>query len=182
MQNQKKLSGEERRQQILEFLKSETQPQKGGRLAEIHQVSRQVIVQDISLLKAAKHPILATPQGYLYNQPQGPEDKYTSIIACRHTKADMEEELIILVDHGVVIKDVTVEHAVYGEISGQLMIKNRKDVERFCQLMEEKQASLLADLTEGIHLHTLEAEDEHALIEAKQALQKSGILVEEETD
>ncbi|SDI74885.1 transcription repressor NadR [Natribacillus halophilus] len=179
---QKKLSGKERRQRIVESLIEASEPQKGGKLAEGYGVSRQVIVQDISLLKAADHPIMATPQGYLYNQPQNAKEKRTCIIACRHTKKDMSDELNILVDHGVTVKNVIVEHAAYGELSGQLMIKSRKDVERFQQLMDEQQASLLADLTGGLHLHTLEAEDEQTLSEAKEALKKGGFLVEQEAD
>ncbi|AXF56917.1 transcription repressor NadR [Salicibibacter kimchii] len=179
MPNDKKISGDERRKRIADALKEETEPLKGGALAEKHGVSRQVIVQDISLLKAANHPIIATPQGYLYNRPQTDTEKETSIIACRHTKAEMAEELNILVDHGVLVKNVSVEHAAYGELSGQLMIKSRKDVERFQQLMDEQKASLLADLTDGVHLHMVEADDEQAIEEAKQALKTKGFLVEQ---
>lgn len=178
MPNDKKISGEERRKRIADALREETDPQKGGALAEKHGVSRQVIVQDISLLKAANYPIIATPQGYLYNRPQTDTGKATSVIACRHSKAEMAEELNILVDHGILVKNVMVEHAAYGELSGQLMIKSRKDVERFQQLMNEQEASLLADLTDGLHLHTVEADDEETIEEAKQALKTRGFLVE----
>lgn len=182
MPRDKNLSGEERRRQIADSLKKETDPQKGGALAEKHGVSRQVIVQDISLLKAANYPIIATPQGYLYNHPQTETEKTASILACRHTKAEMAEELNILVDHGILVKNVIVEHAAYGELSGQLMIKSRKDVERFQKLMDEQEASLLADLTDGLHLHTVEADDEPSIEEAKQALKTRGFLVEHVAD
>ncbi|QQK74666.1 transcription repressor NadR [Salicibibacter cibarius] len=178
MPNGKKINGEERRKRIADLLREESEPQKGGALAEKHGVSRQVIVQDISLLKAANYPIIATPQGYIYNRPRADMEKATGVIACRHSKAEMAEELNILVDHGVLVKNVTVEHAAYGELSGQLMIKSRKDVERFEQLMNEQEASLLADLTDGLHLHTVEADDGQTIEEAKQALKTKGFLVE----
>ncbi|MER2142040.1 MAG: HTH domain-containing protein, partial [Priestia megaterium] len=48
---QKKILGEERRELILQWLKTENKPMTGSELSKRTNVSRQVIVQDISLLK-----------------------------------------------------------------------------------------------------------------------------------
>ena len=51
------MSGEERREQILSLLKEITKPLSGAALAKQFSVSRQVIVQDIALLRTADHDI-----------------------------------------------------------------------------------------------------------------------------
>lgn len=70
-QDSDKLLGEERRKQILQWLKETSEPITGGILAERTNVSRQAIVQDISLLKAKNEPIVATSQGYVYLSKNG---------------------------------------------------------------------------------------------------------------
>ncbi|MHA4790996.1 HTH domain-containing protein, partial [Klebsiella pneumoniae] len=69
MKKERKLLGEERRALILQWLKENHRPMTGTELANKTNVSRQVIVQDISLLKARNEPIIATSQGYLYLSP-----------------------------------------------------------------------------------------------------------------
>ena len=46
------MKGEERRKQLLNILSSSNNPVSGGTLAKELNVSRQIIVQDISLLRA----------------------------------------------------------------------------------------------------------------------------------
>ena len=62
----KKLLGEERRTELLCILKNAKQPLTGTDLAKRTNVSRQVIVNDMNLLKARNEPIVATSQGYIY--------------------------------------------------------------------------------------------------------------------
>ncbi|CAM5389150.1 hypothetical protein LSPH24S_01338 [Lysinibacillus sphaericus] len=62
----KKMLGEERRLQLLELLKKSNTPITGTDFAKFANVSRQVIVNDMTLLKARNEPIIATSQGYIY--------------------------------------------------------------------------------------------------------------------
>ncbi|WP_332631190.1 transcription repressor NadR [Halalkalibacter flavus] len=172
----KKILGDKRRELIIQWLSSSEEPLTGGELAKRSNVSRQVIVQDISILKAKKHPIIATAQGYIYVQ-QTPSPKVNRIIACKHSPAETKEELFTLVDHGVTVQQVIVEHAIYGEITASLMLSTRLDVEAFCKKIEQTQSSLLSELTDGVHLHVIEGENSSQLEAAIQALNEKGFIL-----
>lgn len=173
-----KLLGEERRNLLLEELKAAKQPITGGELATMANVSRQVIVQDISLLKAKNFPIIATSQGYVFLEKEKDETKmYERMIACKHDPERTKEELTILVDHGVFIKDVIVEHPVYGDLTASIMVGNRNDVNEFIKKINTNKASYLSQLTEGLHLHTLQADSVEKLDRACDELHEAGILV-----
>ncbi|GIO27882.1 transcription repressor NadR [Ornithinibacillus bavariensis] len=174
-----KILGENRRKLILSWLKEESEPLTGKEISERTNVSRQVIVQDISLLKATGEPIIATARGYIYLRENNYEQHASRVIVVKHTAEQTAEELYILVDHGVVIRNVMVEHPIYGDITGSLMLKNRKDVNTFLDELNNTGASLLSQLTEGVHLHTIEAENELILDEACEALRIAGILLED---
>lgn len=154
MMTNKKMSGSDRQELIINKLRNSHKPITGSEFAEVTNVSRQVIVQDISILKAKKEPILATSRGYILQI----ENKASKIIVVNHTPDQTEEELNIIVDHGVTVKDVTVEHALYGEITASIMVSNRAEVKQFIHNMNETKAPYLLTLTNGIHLHTLEAD------------------------
>ncbi|MCF6138083.1 transcription repressor NadR [Pseudalkalibacillus berkeleyi] len=172
-----KVLGEERRELILRWLKGSHSPLTGSKLAQETNVSRQVIVQDISLLKARNEPIMATAQGYMYFHQVQTDQKVSKIIACQHAPEQTEDELLTIVDFGVTIKDVTIEHPVYGDLTGSIMIQNRHDVETFLNRVKETKASYLLELTDGVHLHTLEANDESQLQQACKALEQKGFLL-----
>lgn len=170
--------GEERRQWILQKLLSEQYAVKGSVLAEEAEVSRQVIVNDINLLKVAGHPIVATSQGYiiLSNASTG---LIHERIACRHMPENTMDELNSIVDCGVTVEDVTVEHPVYGEISAQLLLSNRNEITSFLTQIQTRKATLLLEMTDGTHLHTLAADSQEKLDAAKEALREKGYLVED---
>lgn len=177
MEKQKKLLGEERRNLILELLINSETPITGNELAEKTNVSRQVIVSDISLLRAKNHSIIATSQGYLYMRQMQNKTRHSTIVACQHTPSEMEQELKLLIQCGVSVKDVTVEHPIYGDLTAPLFLHTDEDVKLFIKKMKDKKASLLSELTDGIHLHTIEADDPNSLIIAQQALKKHGLLL-----
>ena len=54
-----------RREQIVELLSSSHEPISGKELAKVFGVTRQVIVQDIAILRASGKDIIATAQGVL---------------------------------------------------------------------------------------------------------------------
>jgi hypothetical protein len=173
-----KILGETRREFILSRLKEQRAPLTGKELAEETHVSRQVIVQDVSLLKARGAPIIATSRGYLYMGKGEESGKQKRVIAVQHEAKDTETELYTLVDHGVTVVDVTVEHPIYGDLTGALMLENRRDVDVFLREVEKTEAGLLSMLTGGVHLHTIEAKTKEQLDEATDALRQAGILLE----
>lgn len=178
-ENENKIFGENRRQMILAWLKESAEPLTGKVLAEKTNVSRQVIVQDVSLLKAKGEPIIATSRGYVYYRDSEKSEKLSRIIAVRHSPEDTPAELYTLVDRGVTVKNVMVEHPIYGDLSGSLMLKNRRDVEIFLHELKTHKAALLSDLTEGVHLHTIEADTLEQLDEALEALEKAGYVLKQ---
>ena len=172
-----KILGDKRRELILQWLKESQEPITGGDLAKKTNVSRQVIVQDISILKAKGESIMATSQGYVYLQLQQENKKHRRVIACFHDPKDTKEELLLLVDAGVTIQDVSIEHPIYGDLTASLRLSNRFQVEQFMKKLEETNAGLLSLLTDGTHLHTIEADSKEQLDHACQALKKANFLL-----
>ena len=60
----------QRREELLNLLKTSSAALNGQSLAEHFHVTRQIIVQDIALLRADGAPILSTNRGYLYKDRQ----------------------------------------------------------------------------------------------------------------
>ena len=57
------MGGEKRRENLLKILQESESAVSGTKLATKFQVSRQVIVQDIALLRAKNHAIISTHKG-----------------------------------------------------------------------------------------------------------------------
>jgi uncharacterized protein len=150
-------------------------PIRGGELAKHFRVSRQSLVQDVAILRAGGEDIVATPRGYLLPDRAG--RGHRAILACRHAPERTEEELQILVDHGVKILDVIVEHPLYGELRGSLMIESRADLQDFLAHVSASHALLLSSLTGGVHLHTIEASRPEMISRAKARLRARGFLL-----
>jgi len=144
-------------------------------MAKRLRVSRQCLVQDIAILRAAGEEIVATPRGY--RLPDAASESHRAVVACRHTPERTEEELQILVDNGVKILDVIVEHPLYGELRGSLMIESRTDVHDFLKRVKATHASLLSSLTGGVHLHTVEASRPQMIARALATLRQKGFLL-----
>lgn len=173
-----KILGAERRHLLINTLKEAHEPIPGRELGEMTNVSRQVIVGDITLLKAKGEPIMATSRGYIYMPPQVEPKQIEKVIVCSHTPEQTAKELNILVDHGVTVKDVKIEHQVYGDLTASVMVSNRNEVKNFIENIQQTNASFLLELTEGIHLHTIIANSEEEIANAEKALRKANILVE----
>jgi len=163
-----------RRSAILARLKHENGPVSATALAKEHGVSRQIIVGDIAILRAGGEPISATPRGYLLDRENAGE---LHTVAVRHTTQEMERELQICVDNGCTVLDVIVEHPVYGQLTGQLQISSRYDVEQFLARIRDSDAAPLSMLTGGLHLHTLCCPNEDAYTRACAALKAAGLLL-----
>ena len=174
------MDANERREMILSILKASEGPIKGTDLSEQLEVTRQVIVQDVAILRARGEDILATPQGYLIPQYYG-KKKIIKTIACIHKNNDeIEDELSTIVDLGGKVLDVVVEHPLYGEIKSQLQIGSRHDLREFMDNLNKKKAEPLSSLTGGVHIHTIEVEDESTINRIKDVLSKKNYLIKED--
>ena len=136
-------------------------------------MSRQIIVGDIALLRAAGAEITATPRGYIMPRPGA---GLIRRIPCRHSADGMKEEMQIMVDNGCRIRDVIVEHPVYGQLVGELDISTRHDIDEFISRISGSDAAPLSDLTGGIHLHTLICPDMAAYTRVCDLLRAKGFL------
>ncbi|NLY50999.1 MAG: transcription repressor NadR [Firmicutes bacterium] len=166
-----------RREAVLDVLRQRKEPVTGNELAALFGVSRQVIVQDIALLRAHGADIVATSQGYLHGE-SGKPSFLAKRVACRHQAHQTRAELLAMVESGCRVVDVIVEHPLYGEIRGLLLLQTPADVERFVEQYENQEAQLLSSLTGGVHLHTLQAPSATALKRAEDALRQLGFLLD----
>lgn len=167
----------ERRKELLNFLRGREEPVTGSGLAEKFGVSRQVIVQDIALLRAEGYEILATARGYLIPEA-GSSKTVAATIACCHGQEKVKEELMTIVSFGGRILDVIVEHPIYGEMRGMLMIQSPEDVKQFMDNIRQDEANLLCAVTDGVHLHTVEAMNEEVIKRIKEELAAKKLLLE----
>jgi len=165
-----------RRERILDALRASPIPVPGTALARELGVSRQAIVQDVAILRAAGVPIVATVRGYLLTRAPGTH-AHRMIVAVRHAPAQAEDELLAIVDVGVRVVDVAVDHPVYGELRGPLLLESPADVRAWAMANAETHAHLLSELTDGVHLHTLESSDPARLERAAAALAERGYLL-----
>lgn len=169
-----------RREEILKTLKDSKETVKGIDLSKKFGVSRQVIVQDIALLRAKGENILATPRGYMIPSIQM-EDKIRAELVCNHDGYnEIEDELTTIVDLGGKVVDVIVEHPLYGEIRSPLEISSRLDVRAFIENIKETGAEPLSSLTGGIHTHTIEVDSEEKLEIIKNHLKEKNYLIKED--
>ena len=172
-EEERTVTAEERRKGIEQVLSQSPGPVSAAALARRFGVSRQIIVGDVALLRAAGAAIDATPRGYVTRRGSV---GLVRQVACRHAAADMEQELNIMVDNGCTVLDVAVDHPVYGQLTGALHLRSRYDVQQFVARCAE--ARPLSVLTEGIHLHTLACPDEAAWERVRAALAAAGFLLE----
>ena len=64
------MTGSDRRADIIQQIKESRTPVSGTKLALRYEVSRQVIVQDIALIRASGYDIISTNRGYILNAPK----------------------------------------------------------------------------------------------------------------
>lgn len=169
-----------RRKQIIKLLTDTEKPLSASAIASQFSVSRQVIVGDIALLRASGAQIIATPRGYLLEQPDGSKHDIEIQIVCVHDEDRLAEELYTVVDLGGAIVDVTVEHSVYGQICAPLHIFSRFDADAFLDKLKTAKAQPLCALTSGIHLHRLRCPNEAVQARVLEALRIKGLLFQKE--
>lgn len=178
------MTGEERRNGILYTLQAAGAPVSGALLAKKYQVSRQVIVQDIALLRAANGSIYSTSRGYClgsgavsHAKGSQPEGTVRRVFHVSHTDGQIEDELYAIVDMGGKVLDVFIDHEVYGSLRAALPVSCRRHVQEFMESIRSGKSSPLKNLTSGAHYHTVEADSEETLDYIEQELEKRGYLL-----
>lgn len=173
------MDAKQRRKEIIKTLEKQEREISASQLAEKFSVSRQVIVGDVALLRAKDYQILATSRGYIL-ESKLTQPGYIGKLVCFHKPEQTREELYTIVDFGGEILDVSIEHDIYGEISGKLGISSRVEVDDFLEACQQTKSRLLTELTDGVHIHSIFCKDEETFVKIKQALQQKGLLYSEE--
>lgn len=168
------MTGKERRDSIIKMISGKS-PVSGGSLSKSLDVSRQIIVSDIALLRAEGYDIISTNRGYFLNSPSGA----TIVVKVNHTDEQTEDELNTIVDLGGTVIDVFVHHKVYGKISADLNIRSRRNVKEFIENIKSGKSTPLKNITSNYHYHTIAAENEEVLNIIVEELKNKGYLVEE---
>lgn len=168
------VNSEARKKEILRILQEAEKPVSGTALAQMLGVSRQMIVQDIALLRARSDlELVSTYRGYiLIKRPE----VCTRVFKVRHGAERTEEELQLMVDLGGTVEDVFVYHRVYGVVRGQLDVASRRDICEFMERLADSSSAPLMQITDDFHYHTVTARDERALDRIEQELSQRGFL------
>ena len=171
------MTGDARRTQILDFLSTQSAPVSGTALARHFHVSRQVIVQDIALMRAENHPILSTSKGYIC-RPQEAERRQPMRVFCvRHNTEQVLDEFMTVVELGGRVLDVAVEHELYGQIRVDLLIETEQDAQDFVARLKTCRDNPLKVLTDDCHCHTVAAPSTKLLDLIERELREQGYLI-----
>ena len=173
------MHGSERREQIIRQIQESKAPVSGTKLASFYNVSRQVIVQDIALIRASGHEIFSTNRGYILLQK---ERSAVRVFKVCHTDEQLEDELLSIVDLGGCVENVVVNHKVYGRLEAHLGVDSRRRVQDFLEELRSGKSSPLKNITSGYHYHEIRADREETLDMIGKMLAEKGFLVEEAED
>ena len=161
----------ERRGEILKILKQTEVPIAARELAGRFGVSRQVIVQDLAVIRASTPGILSTTKGYVMEQ----DSSCTREFKVRHSQDKAAQELNLIVDCGGHVKNISISHRVYGRVSAEMDIRSRQDVSEFIQALQNSRSTVLSSATSGYHYHLIEASSEERLDLIRNQLEKAAI-------
>ncbi len=169
------MKAEERRKSIVTYLLSEQRPVPGAVLSEKFGVSRQIIVQDMALLKAEGYDILSTHKGYLVQDTP----LVQRVFKVRHTSEETEDELTTIVELGGTVVDVFVWHKVYGRIEAKLNIFSPMHIKQFIEGVRTGKSTELMSITGGYHYHTVRADSEEVLDNIEKELLRKNYIAPE---
>ena len=169
------MKAEERRKEILAIVGNSDNPLPAAFLAEKLGVSRQVIVQDIAILRGSGFGIISTNRGYMFSVKK---PVVSRVFKCRHTLEQILDEGYLIIGEGGRVEDIFVNHRVYGRITARLELYNNMHVEELYRSLVSGASKPLMAVTDGYHYHTVTAADETTLDRIEQALRKAGFLIE----
>ena len=186
-----------RREALLLLLKNGDEPLTGGILAQQLGVSRQIIVQDIALLRETGASIVGTSQGYVLESDSRKVTRSVEVKAearndrceasndsglceqtfkVHHDPAQTRDELETIISAGGRVINVSISHRAYGFLSAPLAIETEEDISRFINEIESGKSAPLSTATSGYHYHLIAADDEEALETIGRALADKGYL------
>ena len=163
------MTGSRRREEIVSKIKSSEVPVPGKELAKVYDVSRQVIVQDIALIRAAGYDIISTNRGYILNAPH----TVTRVFKVSHTDEQMEMSFVNR-GSGSKVVNVMINHRIYGHMEAPLDVASRRNVKEFMEGIHSGKSSPLKNITSNYHYHTVEADSEETLDLIEQVLKEKG--------
>lgn len=167
--------GQERRFEILALLEGATEPISGAEIARRCGVSRQVIVNDIALLRREGNEVVSTHHGYVLARHGEPCRRLYKVC---HDEERVQEELFAIIDLGGTVEDVIVNHRFFGKIEAKLDISSRREVRRFIDDITHSKSTLLSKTTSGYHFHHVSADSDEVLDEIAAELQRLGLTAE----
>lgn len=170
------MTGEERRMKILQKLQETATPLSGTALAKAFHVSRQIIVQDIALMRAENYGIISTNKGYLLRSEKTENTQPKRVFFVKHNTDQVLEEFQTVIELGGKILDVAVEHELYGQIRVDLMIETAADAADFYVKLQGCRDNPLKVLTDDCHYHTVSAPSEKLLDLIEAELRCKGLL------
>ena len=168
------MKAELRRKEILAIIGNSDNALPAAILAEKLGVSRQIIVQDIAMLRANGYDIISTNRGYIL----GTKKTATRVFKCRHTFDEIVEEGNLIIGIGGRVEDVFVNHRLFGRITARLELYTPTHVEELYRSLKSGASKPLMSVTDGYHYHTVTAADEQTLDNIENALRARGILIE----
>lgn len=168
------MTAAERRRQIVRLMREADAPLSGGTIGQATGVSRQIVVQDIALLRSEGYNIVATARGYYLDELRS----CSRLFKVQHTNEQTEDELNAIVDLGGIVVDVMVNHRVYGPMTAPLNIRSRRDVQKFMNSLHDANSIPLMNITSGYHFHRVAADQEIILDEIEQMLRERNYLAE----
>ncbi|MDD3278312.1 MAG: transcription repressor NadR [Lachnospiraceae bacterium] len=168
------MHGEERRNQIIHLLEGNAKPIPGVELSRRFSVSRQVIVQDIAIIRANGYEIMATNRGYILHATH----ELQRVFKVNHGDDQIEQELLDIIDLGGKVKDVFVYHKVYGVVKADMNLKSRHDVQTYMEQIRSGKSTPLKNVTAGFHYHTITSDSTETLDLIQAKLQEDGFLAQ----
>ena len=113
----------ERREELVQLLRTAREPIVGAELARRVGVSRQMLTHDLTLLRLSGVDIMATRYGYMLRNPE--PIRHRDVLHVQHDRSAMVDEMTILVDLGIRVLDIGIDHPVYGPMHADLCIASR---------------------------------------------------------
>lgn len=168
------MDSSKRRLLIMDILKKAQGAVTGSALSKRCNVSRQIIVGDVAILRAQGIHIISTPQGYQLIAKQ--KGGMQQVFVCCHGPEMVEKELEAIVDNGGIVHNVVVEHEVYGDLEGKLNLHSRRDIQQYLKRMSDSKAELLSRISGGIHTHLVETANAEDMAAIQDALETLGVL------
>ena len=165
-----------RREALLLLLKNGDEPLTGGILAQQLGVSRQIIVQDIALLRETGASIVGTSQGYVLESDSRKVTRSVEVKAearndrceasndsglcertfkVHHDPAQTRDELETIISAGGRVVNVSISHRAYGFLSAPLAIETEEDISRFINDIESGKSAPLSTATSGYHYNLI---------------------------